>query len=257
MEKYREKEEIRENEADKDKICGRNAVIEAIKSGREIDKIMVAKGATNLGKLYAMAKDAGIPVKEVAPVKIDELAAGANADKICREIEEIILDRPWDDDSVIASQIRYIYPHIFDWLDLLNMNVLIILILMIVVAGFNMISGLLIILFEKTSMIGLLKALGMKTRDICRVFIYRGSFIVIKGMVIGNVIAIILSILQGVFHIIPLDPANYFVDHVPVYVNVPKIVILNVASFALMILIMIIPSFFIARVQPEKTIKVS
>ena len=79
MEKFREKEEIRENEADKDKICGRNAVIEAIKSGREIDKIMVAKGATNLGKLYAMAKDAGIPVKEVAPVKIDELAAGANA----------------------------------------------------------------------------------------------------------------------------------------------------------------------------------
>ena len=79
MEKFREKDEIRENEADKDKICGRNAVIEAIKSGREIDKIMVAKGATNLGKLYAMAKEAGIPVKEVAPVKIDELAAGANA----------------------------------------------------------------------------------------------------------------------------------------------------------------------------------
>ena len=193
---------------------------------------------------------------QVSNIEI-KLVPGASADKICREIEEIILDRPWDDDSVIASQIRYIYPHIFDWLDLLNMNVLIILILMIVVAGFNMISGLLIILFEKTSMIGLLKALGMKTRDICRVFIYRGSFIVIKGMVIGNVIAIILSILQGVFHIIPLDPANYFVDHVPVYVNVPKIVILNVASFALMILIMIIPSFFIARVQPEKTIKVS
>lgn len=193
---------------------------------------------------------------QVSNIEI-KLVPGASADKICREIEEIILDRPWDDDSVIASQIRYIYPHIFDWLDLLNMNVLIILILMIVVAGFNMISGLLIILFEKTSMIGLLKALGMKTRDICRVFIYRGSFIVIKGMVIGNVIAIILSILQGVFHIIPLDPANYFVDHVPVYVNVPKIVILNVASFALMILIMIIPSFFIARVQPERTIKVS
>ncbi len=83
MEKYkereREKEDLRENEADKDKICGRNAVIEAIKSQREIDKILVAKGATNLGKLYAMAKDAGIPVKEVAPIKIDELAAGANA----------------------------------------------------------------------------------------------------------------------------------------------------------------------------------
>lgn len=216
----------------------------------EMDKTLAIVDIRQTRRLNGWESD------QVSNIEI-KLAAGANADKICREIEEIILDRPWDDDSVIASQIRYIYPHIFDWLDLLNMNVLIILILMIVVAGFNMISGLLIILFEKTSMIGLLKALGMKTRDICRVFIYRGSFIVIKGMVIGNVIAIILSILQGVFHIIPLDPANYFVDHVPVYVNVPKIVILNVASFALMILIMIIPSFFIARVQPEKTIKVS
>lgn len=216
----------------------------------EMDKTLAIVDIRQTRRLNGWESD------QVSNIEI-KLAAGANADKICREIEEIILDRPWDDDSVIASQIRYIYPHIFDWLDLLNMNVLIILILMIVVAGFNMISGLLIILFEKTSMIGLLKALGMKTRDICRVFIYRGSFIVIKGMVIGNVIAITLSILQGVCHIIPLDPANYFVDHVPVYVNVPKIVILNVASFALMILIMIIPSFFIARVQPEKTIKVS
>lgn len=216
----------------------------------EMDKTLAIVDIRQTRRLNGWERD------QVSNIEI-KLDAGANADKICREIEEIILDRPWDDDSVIASQIRYIYPHIFDWLDLLNMNVLIILILMIVVAGFNMISGLLIILFEKTSMIGLLKALGMKTRDICRVFIYRGSFIVIKGMVIGNVIAIILSILQGVFHIIPLDPANYFVDHVPVYVNVPKIVILNVASFVLMILIMIIPSFFIARVQPEKTIKVS
>ena len=216
----------------------------------EMDKTLAIVDIRQTRRLNGWESD------QVSNIEI-KLAAGANADKICREIEEIILDRPWDDDSVIASQIKYIYPHIFDWLDLLNMNVLIILILMIVVAGFNMISGLLIILFEKTSMIGLLKALGMKTRDICRVFIYRGSFIVIKGMVIGNVIAIILSILQGVFHIIPLDPANYFVDHVPVYVNVPKIVILNVASFALMILIMIIPSFFIARVQPERTIKVS
>lgn len=74
-----EKDLVRENEADKDKIAGRNAVIEALRSGREIDRIMVAKGCTGLGKLYAMAKEAGVPVKEVAPIKIDELAAGANA----------------------------------------------------------------------------------------------------------------------------------------------------------------------------------
>ena len=79
MDIEREEKQIRGNEADKDKIAGRNAVIEALRSGREIDKIMVAKGCTGLGKLYAMAKEAGVPVKEVAPIKIDEIAAGANA----------------------------------------------------------------------------------------------------------------------------------------------------------------------------------
>lgn len=79
IDKRAKREETRENEADRDKIAGRNAVIEALRSGREIDRILVAKGCTGLGKLYAMAKEAGVPVKEVAPVKIDELAAGANA----------------------------------------------------------------------------------------------------------------------------------------------------------------------------------
>ena len=176
--------------------------------------------------------------------------------KVGYEIDRIMLEEPWKDDSVVVSHVRHIYPHIFDWLDLLNMNVLIIMILMIVVAGFNMISGLLIILFEKISMIGLLKALGMRTVDICKVFIYRGSFVVVKGLVIGNILAIVLSTLQSVFHVIKLNPANYFVDHIPIYVNIPKILILNLCSFAVMILIMIIPSLFIARVQPDKTIKV-
>lgn len=193
---------------------------------------------------------------QVSNIEIS-LKKGGDPRRVCTEIERIILERPADDDSVIVSQIRYIYPHIFDWLDLLNMNVLIVLILMMVVAGFNMISGLLIILFEKTSMIGLLKALGMRTREICKVFIYRGSFIVIKGMVIGNVIAIIIALLQWRWHLIPLDPSNYFVDHIPVYVNVSKIILLNVCSFGLMLLIMVVPTLFIARVQPDKTIKAS
>lgn len=216
----------------------------------EMDKTLVIADIRQTRRLNGWEDD------QVSNIEIG-LTPKADTRKVCTELEQIILDRPWDDDSVLVSQIRYIYPNIFDWLDLLNMNVLIILILMIVVAGFNMISGLLIILFEKTSMIGLLKALGMKTRDICKIFIYRGSFIVLKGMLIGNVIAVILSVLQGSFHIIGLNPANYFVDHIPVYVNVPKILILNICSFGLMILIMIIPSLFIARVQPDKTIKVS
>lgn len=185
------------------------------------------------------------------------LVPGADPGRVVGNIDQLLMKEPQKDDSVIVNNIRNLYPHIFDWLDLLDLNVLIILTLMIVVAGFNMISGLLIILFEKISMIGLLKALGMKTKDICKVFIYRGAFIVLKGMAIGNLIAIIVAILQGSLHIIPLDPANYFVDHVPIFVNVWKMVILNMASFALILLVMIVPTLFIARVQPDKTIKMN
>ncbi len=215
----------------------------------ELDKTLAIVDIRHTRRLNGWEDD------QVSNIEI-ALASKGNPRRVSSEIERIILEEPWKDDSVVVSQIRYIYPHIFDWLDLLNMNVLIIMVLMIVVAGFNMISGLLIILFEKISMIGLLKALGMKTMDICKVFIYRGSFVVFKGLIIGNILAIILSTLQGVFHIMKLNPANYFVDHIPVYVNVPKILLLNVCSFAVMILIMIIPSLFIARVQPDRTIKV-
>lgn len=216
----------------------------------EMDKRLAVVDIRHTRRLNGWTND------QVSSIEIS-LRHGASADRVSAELEKIILERPYEDDSVLVNDIRYIYPHIFDWLDLLDMNVLIILVLMCVVAGFNMISGLLIILFEKTSMIGLLKALGMKTKDICKVFIYRGAFIVVKGMAIGNAIAVVFSLLQWKFHIIPLDPTNYFVDHVPVYVNVLKIVVLNLASFALMITIMIIPSLFISRVQPEKTIKIS
>lgn len=193
--------------------------------------------------------------EEVSCIEVS-LDHKADLEKIEGRIDEIVMEKTTDDDSsIVVKNISNIYPYIFDWLELLNLNVLVILILMIVVASFNMSSGLLIILFEKISMIGLLKALGMKTRDICKVFIIRGSFIILKGMAIGNVIAVILCVLQGAFKIFSLNPANYFVDHIPVYVNVPVILLLNAASFVLMMLIMIIPSLFISRVQPDRTMK--
>lgn len=177
---------------------------------------------------------------------------------VTAKIDDVIYNSDNDGDaSVIVREIDDVYRHLFDWLQLLDMNVLIVLILMIVVAGFNMISGLLIILFEKISMIGLMKALGMRNKALCKIFVYKASFIVLKGMVIGNAIAITLTMIQKYFKVIKLDPSNYFVDHVPVEVDVWTMVVLNIASFVLMMLIMIIPSMFISKVSPDKTIKVN
>ena len=185
-------------------------------------------------------------------------AAARRRAEVYDAIGEIIMakDQPLDA-PVVVRQISEIYPGLFDWLALLDLNVLVVMVLMMAVAGFNMISGLLIILFERISMIGLLKALGMRTVSICKVFIYRGGAIVLRGMVWGNVVALVLLAVQKWLKLFRLNPVNYFVDFIPVNLNPLHILLVDAAAFVLMLLIMIIPSLFIARVSPDRTIKVS
>lgn len=173
-------------------------------------------------------------------------------------IGEIIMERDATEDApVVVRRIDEIYPGLFDWLALLDLNVLVVMALMMAVAGFNMISALLIILFERISMIGLLKSLGMRTVNICKVFIYRGSSIVLRGMVWGNAVALVLLAIQKCMKPVTLNPENYFVNFVPVDIAPLHILIVDVAAFALMLLIMVIPSLFISRVSPDRTLKVS
>ncbi|MBQ2493078.1 MAG: ABC transporter permease [Bacteroidales bacterium] len=146
--------------------------------------------------------------------------------------------------------------NLVDWLQLLDMNVLIILILMIAVAAFNMVSCVLIILFENISSIGVLKALGMKNSGIKKVFLAKSSSIVLTGLLIGNVIAIGLLLLQKHFKILSLNPANYFIDHVPVDISWWSILAADVISFIAIMAILLIPCHFISRIQPSKTIRV-
>lgn len=178
--------------------------------------------------------------------------------KIYNEIGEVIMDCDIDKDApVVVSEIDTVFSNLFDWLALLDLNVLMVLILMTAVAGFNMISGLLIILFEKISMIGILKSMGMRTSEICKVFIIRGGVLVLKGMLYGNIVAAAIISVQKYFHLIKLTPENYFVNFVPVDITFLEILIINVIAFIIMLLIMIVPSFFISKVSPDKTIKIS
>lgn len=146
-------------------------------------------------------------------------------------------------------------PQIFSWLDLLDLNVWIILALMLCVAGFTMISGLLIIILERTNMIGVLKALGAKNNVIRKTFLWFSVFIIGKGMVIGNVIGLGLVLIQDMTGIISLDPATYYVKTVPVEVNISLILLLNVATFVISVFVLIAPSFLISHIHPAKSMR--
>ena len=158
-------------------------------------------------------------------------------------------------DRLIATSVMSRYPQIFDWLDLIDFNVLFILILMTIVAGFNMISGLLIMLFRNISTIGTLKSMGMTDRSIAKVFLKVASVIVLKGMVIGNVLALVFCGIQKWTHLLKLNPENYFVSFVPVHVNLPGILLADAAAFAGILLLLLIPTLFISKVDPAKTVK--
>ena len=161
-----------------------------------------------------------------------------------------------DETTVLATSCVSRYPQIFDWLNLMDFNVFFILVLMTIVAGFNMISGLLIMLFENISTIGLLKTLGMTDRSIAKVFLSSSAVLTIKGMAIGNALAIIFCIVQSSTHILKLDPVNYFVSYVPVHPDLGMILVADVISFAAIMVLLLIPCLFISKVDPAETVRV-
>jgi lipoprotein-releasing system permease protein len=147
------------------------------------------------------------------------------------------------------------YPQIFDWLNLLDMNVWIILTLIILVAGFNMVSGLLILILERTSMIGVLKAVGTENWSIRKVFIYLSVFLIGKGMIWGNIAGIALCLIQSHFGIFKLDPASYYIDTVPINLKIIHLVLLNIGTLAITTLMLLVPSWYISRISPDKAIR--
>ena len=154
-----------------------------------------------------------------------------------------------------SATIQEINPQIFSWLDLLDLNVWIILALMLCVAGFTMISGLLIIILERTNMIGLLKAIGSRNSQIRKTFLWFATFIIGRGLVIGNIIGIGLMILQKTTGLIRLDASIYYVDIVPVEINIPAIAAINILTLALCLLALIAPSFLVSHIHPAKSMK--
>ena len=214
-----------------------------------VDNILVLGDIRNVQRLNGWTSDQ-ITGFELATVDFDRLETFGNnvfdaLDGMSDRIEG----------QLMVTNLRESNPVIFDWLDTHNLNAVIIITIMLLVAGFNIIAALLIILLEKTSMIGILKALGMPDSGIRRIFVLRSSRLVLKGMLWGNAVGLGFCYLQQYTGLLKLNSEGYFLSHVPVYIDWGSVGLLNLGIFAAAILFVFIPTSIVSRIRPEKSIR--
>ncbi len=172
------------------------------------------------------------------------------------EIEEIGNKVYIETASTLDTQtIRQKYGSIFEWLDLFDFNIALIIGIMILVAGINMITALLVLILERTQMIGILKALGSNDWSVRKIFIYNAMYLICLGLFFGNVIGLGLLLIQKYFKLFPLNPDTYYVTEAPVYLDVGYVLLLNLGTFLLCLLMLLIPSWIITRISPVKAIR--
>ncbi|MCC8144917.1 MAG: ABC transporter permease [Bacteroidales bacterium] len=180
-------------------------------------------------------------------------------DKLDQTIEDIYFDMSVKTDRVgnpyYTRSIKQINPMIFAWLDVLDTNVVVILVLMLIVAGFSMISGLLIIILERANMIGILKALGQNNSSLRKVFLYISTFLILKGLFWGNLISLSIYFLQKFTGIFTLNPEVYYLSRVPVELNVWTFLLVNAGTLIVTLLMLLGPSYLVAKISPATTIR--
>lgn len=147
------------------------------------------------------------------------------------------------------------YSYIFDWLKLFDFNIVIILGIMILVATINMIVALLVLILERTQMIGILKALGANNWTVRKVFLYNAYYLIVRGLFWGNLIGILILVIQQQFGIVSLNPENYYVNQAPVYLNWGYIILLNLLTVTVCFIVLLIPSYIITKISPVKAIR--
>jgi len=215
----------------------------------EFDKMYVFCDIEHIKKLNGW-KDDQVSGFEVYINDFDKL------DEMTSEIRDAIGYKITEEDTKFKiTNIRIRYPQIFDWLNFQDINVIIIILLMLIVAGFNMISGLLILILEKTNMIGVLKSLGAEDITIRRVFLYQAAYLIGKGLFWGNLIGIGLAFLQFKTGLITLDPTSYYIKTVPVNLELTHLLLLNAGTMAAIIVMLLVPSQLISRISPVKAIR--
>jgi lipoprotein-releasing system permease protein len=180
---------------------------------------------------------------------------GALSETAEEVMDLVAFDFMSDGSRLKVETIEEKYTQIFDWLNLQDMNVVVLIILMLIVAGFNMISGLLILILERTNMIGILKALGTTNASVRKIFLYQSGYLTLVGLLWGNLIGLALCLAQKYLGLISLDPSSYYLDTVPINLNALHILLLNLGTMAITLLFLLLPSMIIARISPDKSIR--
>jgi len=215
----------------------------------EYDKVFVYCNLQQIRDINDWKPDqiSGFEIRLFNPSKMD-----AVADRVRETVDKTAVQ---SGNILQIKTLKDLAPGFFDFLSLTDTNVWVILTLMILIAGFNMISGLLIIILDRTTMIGTLKALGTNNRSMARIFLIQAGYIIGKGLLLGNLIGLTLAIIQDHFRLIHLNPISYFVDSVPIYINPVHLLLLNTGTLALTLMMMLIPSTLLTRISPGKTLK--
>lgn len=185
-----------------------------------------------------------------------DLASFEKISQVEKQIKELVI--VYDENKKTTFKTENVIrqnPQIFEWLEVTDMNVWILLTLISVVAGFCMASGLLVLIIERSNMIGLLKALGMTNSKLRMIFIYITVFLSSKGILWGNIIGIAFIFLQNRFHFIKLDPTTYYMDYMPVNISIIHIFLLNISTISLIFIMLIFPSYLVGRISPDKSIR--
>ncbi len=147
------------------------------------------------------------------------------------------------------------YANIFQWLDLFDLNIAGIIGIMILIAGINMITAILVLILERTQLIGMLKAMGSTNKSVRKIFMYNATYIILKGLFWGNVLGLVLLGAQYFFKIIKLNPSNYYVNYAPVYITLKHVIMLNLGTLILCVIMLWVPSYIITKIVPVKAIK--
>jgi len=201
-----------------------------------------------IGDLRHVQRLNGWSEDEVGAIEV-HLKPGVNETALTAQLSGLV------DHDLEAYSIQELYPNLFSWLGLFDLNKQVLITIMLLVAGVNMISALLILILERTSTIGLLKTMGMRNRSIRSLFLLTGAYIAMWGMFWGNLVGLGFYVLQYYFELIPLDEASYYVSFVPVVLSWQEVLILNVGTLLACILMLLIPSFMVTRISPLKAIR--
>ena len=215
----------------------------------EMDKALILTDIRNVQRLYGWS-DRECSGVEITTTNFDQSAQyGQTLDNA------LFTDESGNSINMIVRSATDIYPHIFDWLKAHDVNAVVIITIMLLVAFFNVASALLILVIERIKMIGILKAMGMNNRSLRKLFLFRALFITLKGILWGNGAGLLLCLIQKYFHLIKLNSDGYLLSEVPIDITLGWWVALNLGVIVAILILLIIPASIVSRIRPEESIR--